>query len=105
MIYTVRMTGEVELRRAADIQLILEPAEGSSGKTWHIIQESPLAEKDGSVEAEAVILAAPGEALPDIEAWLLIRQGRALDSLIAAQRDYRAELGTVLMDPYAADLQ
>ncbi len=105
MIYTIRMTGKVELRRAADIQLILEPAEGSSGKTWHIIQESPLAKKDGSVEAEAVILAAPGEALPDIEAWLLIRQGRALDSLIAAQRDYRAELGTVLMDPYAADLQ
>ena len=65
--------------------------------------ESPLAEKDGSVEAEAVILAAPGEALPDIEAWLLIRQGRELDSLIAAQHVYRAELGTVLQDEYAAD--
>lgn len=104
MIYTVRVTGRAELRRAADVQLVLEKAEGSNEKVWHIDSKSPLAEEDGSVWGETVLLAVPGEKLPDLEAWLHICQ-KWDSSVIAAQRYYRAELGTVLRDDYAADFE
>lgn len=103
MVYTVRMTGEVEMKRPADVQLILEMEENASDGVWQIVMEAPLAEKDGSIRAETVILAVPGEPLPNIEAWLHIRQRGNVDSIIAAQYFYRAELGTVLQDDYAAD--
>ena len=96
MLYTVRMTGEVELRRQADVQLVVEAAEQDYGNVWQIAADTPLAGAVGPMEGSAVFLVAPGEGLPDIRARLYIRQSMDLGEFIAAQRFYRADLGVVL---------
>ena len=96
MVYTVRMTGEVELRRQTDVQLIVEAAELDYDDIWQIAADSPRKGSDEPMEGSAVFLVAPGGAFPDIRARLYIRQGMDLGEFIAAQRFYRVDLGVVL---------
>lgn len=104
MVYSVRVTGTVELLRDADTQLLLEMkgqnimegGEYAPSKVWQISADASLNRGSGPIEGRAVFLVPPGEELPDIEARLYIRQRMNLDEFIAAQRYYQAELGTVL---------
>ena len=72
-------------------------------KVWQIAAEAALAEADGTIDGRAVFLIPPGEELPEIGARLYIRQRMNLDELIAAQRYYQVDLGTVLTDGEAID--
>lgn len=111
MVYSVRVTGTVELARAADVQLliemkgqnIMEGGEYAPSNVWQIAAEAPLAEADGAIAGRAVFLIPPGEELPDIEARLYIRQRLNADEFIAAQRYYQAELGVVLTEGIAVE--
>ena len=96
MVCSVKVTAMYELRSPAGVQLILELRTDSDPQVWEIILNAPLAEDGEPAEGSAVFLVPPGEELPDIEARLHIRQRMNLDDFIAAQRYYRAELGTVL---------
>ena len=106
MVYSVRVTGTVELAREADVQLliemqgqnIMEGGQYTPSKVWQITADAPLAEADGRIEGSAVFLVPPGEEIPDIAARLYIRQKMNADEFIAAQRYYEAELGAVLTE-------
>lgn len=92
MVMTVRTKGSAQLRRPAQVWLRLSLS-GTGAE--QIAASAAVSGMGEQIEAEAVFLIPPGADVPAVEAWLEIRQRESLPGWLAAQNDYRAELGDI----------